>query len=182
MSIAVIAGNLAFPPFLAVPQAVLGSTCQRMTCRARCGTAILVAAPQRISWPEPIVFSLHRATLPLVAASFSLGHLTLRTRIKRLVRTTICCSTSTQMHAMVLGLFVHRSAFGLRVSSGHLHCENTTPHSPGFRGNACSPPSIRLISQYVALTMSHLHQWPSPQRVRHETPRQGDPPQSHHHR
>ena len=41
------------------------------------------------------------------------------------------------------------------------------PHSPGFRGNALEPPSIRLISQYVALTMSHRHQWPSPQRVRH---------------
>ena len=42
--------------FNAVPQAVLISTCQRMTCRASCGTAILVAAPQRILRPEPIVF------------------------------------------------------------------------------------------------------------------------------
>ena len=64
-----------------------------------------------------------------------------------------------------------------------LHDEEVdASHSPGFRGNALEPPSIRLIFQYVALTMSHLHQWPSPQRVRHETPRQGNPPQPHYHR
>ena len=42
-------------------------------------------------------------------------HLTLRTRIKRLVRKTICFSKTTQMHDIVLGLFVNRYAFGLRV-------------------------------------------------------------------
>jgi insertion element IS1 protein InsB len=35
-------------------------------------------------------------------------HLTLRTRTKRLVRKTICFSRSTQMHDLVLGLFVNR--------------------------------------------------------------------------
>jgi insertion element IS1 protein InsB len=35
-------------------------------------------------------------------------HLTLRTRIKRLARKTICFSKSTQMHDIVLGLFVNR--------------------------------------------------------------------------
>jgi insertion element IS1 protein InsB len=39
-------------------------------------------------------------------------HLTLRTRIKRLVRKTICFSKSTQMHDLVIGLFVNRYAFG----------------------------------------------------------------------
>ena len=39
-------------------------------------------------------------------------HLTLRTRIKRLARKTICLSKTTQMHDIVLGLFVNRSAFG----------------------------------------------------------------------
>ena len=39
-------------------------------------------------------------------------HLTLRTRIKRLVRKTICFSKSTQMHDIVIGLFVNRYAFG----------------------------------------------------------------------
>ena len=35
-------------------------------------------------------------------------HLTLRTRIKSLVRKTICFSRSIQMHDIVLGLFIHR--------------------------------------------------------------------------
>jgi insertion element IS1 protein InsB len=39
-------------------------------------------------------------------------HLTLRTRIKRLARKTICFSKTTQMHDIVLGLFVNRYAFG----------------------------------------------------------------------
>src|SRR3989475_10391541 len=42
-------------------------------------------------------------------------HLTLRTRIKRLVRKTICFSQTIQMHDIVLGLFVNRYAFGLLV-------------------------------------------------------------------
>lgn len=37
-------------------------------------------------------------------------HLTLRTRIHRLVRQTSCCSKATLMHAIVLGLFVNRYA------------------------------------------------------------------------
>jgi insertion element IS1 protein InsB len=35
-------------------------------------------------------------------------HLTLRTRIKRLTRRTICFSKSIQMHDIVIGLFVNR--------------------------------------------------------------------------
>jgi len=42
-------------------------------------------------------------------------HLTLRTRIKRLVRKTICFSKSTRMHDIVIGLFVNRYAFGRTV-------------------------------------------------------------------
>jgi insertion element IS1 protein InsB len=42
-------------------------------------------------------------------------HLTLRTRIKRLVRKTICFSKSIQMHDIVIGLFVNRYEFGLRI-------------------------------------------------------------------
>jgi len=42
-------------------------------------------------------------------------HLTLRTRITRLVRKTICVSKSTQMHDIVIGLFVNRYAFGRAV-------------------------------------------------------------------
>ena len=42
-------------------------------------------------------------------------HLTLRTRIKRLTRRTICFSKSIEMHDIVLGLFVNRYEFGCPV-------------------------------------------------------------------
>jgi insertion element IS1 protein InsB len=42
-------------------------------------------------------------------------HLTLRTRIKRLVRKTICFSKSVQTHEIVIGLFINRFEFGLAV-------------------------------------------------------------------
>ncbi len=42
-------------------------------------------------------------------------HLTLRTRIKRLTRKTICFSKSKQMHDIVIGLFVNRYEFGVLV-------------------------------------------------------------------
>ncbi len=42
-------------------------------------------------------------------------HLTLRTRIKRLARKTICFSKSTQMHDIIIGLFVNRYEFGLSI-------------------------------------------------------------------
>jgi len=42
-------------------------------------------------------------------------HLTLRTRIKRLARKTICFSKSIRMHDIVIGLFVNRYEFGLPI-------------------------------------------------------------------
>jgi insertion element IS1 protein InsB len=39
-------------------------------------------------------------------------HINLRTRIKRLVRRTICFSKSEQMHDLGIGLFIHRNEFG----------------------------------------------------------------------
>ena len=42
-------------------------------------------------------------------------HLTLRTRMKRLVRKTICFSKSLQMHDIVIGWFVNRYAFGQAI-------------------------------------------------------------------
>ena len=42
-------------------------------------------------------------------------HLTLRTRIKRLARKTICFSKTAQMHDIVIGLFINRFAFGCAV-------------------------------------------------------------------
>jgi insertion element IS1 protein InsB len=40
------------------------------------------------------------------------NHTTLRARIKRLVRKTLCFSTSIQMHDLVIGLFINRFAYG----------------------------------------------------------------------
>ena len=42
-------------------------------------------------------------------------HLTLRARIKRLARKTICFSRSTFMHDLVIGLFITRHEFGYAV-------------------------------------------------------------------
>ena len=42
-------------------------------------------------------------------------HLTLRTRLKRLARKTICFSKSVFMHDTVIGLFVNRYEFGTPV-------------------------------------------------------------------
>ena len=39
-------------------------------------------------------------------------HINLRTRIKRLVRRTICFSKTTAMHDLVVGLFINRYEFG----------------------------------------------------------------------
>jgi insertion element IS1 protein InsB len=42
-------------------------------------------------------------------------HLRLRTRIKRLVRKTICFSKTEEMHEGVIGLFINRYEFGILV-------------------------------------------------------------------
>lgn len=42
-------------------------------------------------------------------------HLTLRTRIKRLARKTICFSKLNKMHDIVIGLFINRYEFGILV-------------------------------------------------------------------
>jgi insertion element IS1 protein InsB len=42
-------------------------------------------------------------------------HINWRTRIKRLVRRTICFSKTTTMHDLVLGLFINRYEFGVAI-------------------------------------------------------------------
>src|SRR5207237_334215 len=42
-------------------------------------------------------------------------HINLRTRIKRLVRRTICFSKTTTMHDLVIGLFINRYEFGMSI-------------------------------------------------------------------
>jgi insertion element IS1 protein InsB len=44
-------------------------------------------------------------------------HINLRTRIKRLVRRTICFSKTERMHDLVIGLFINRYEFGRPLSS-----------------------------------------------------------------
>jgi insertion element IS1 protein InsB len=42
-------------------------------------------------------------------------HTNLRTRIKRLVRRTICFSKTERMHDLVIGLFINRYEFGRAI-------------------------------------------------------------------
>ena len=56
-----------------MPQAVPVSTCQRIISQTGCGTDILATVGQVIIVLEAIVLWTGKATLPLVAASFSLG-------------------------------------------------------------------------------------------------------------
>lgn len=42
-------------------------------------------------------------------------HLTLRTRIKRLARKTICFSKSARMHDIVIGMFINRFEFAIQI-------------------------------------------------------------------
>ena len=48
-------------------------------------------------------------------------HLTLRSQRKRLVRKTICFTTSEAMHELMIGLFINRFEFGLKVSIEGIH-------------------------------------------------------------
>lgn len=43
-------------------------------------------------------------------------HLTLRTRIKRLARKTICFSKTIQMHDLVIGIFINYIDFGIKFA------------------------------------------------------------------
>jgi len=42
-------------------------------------------------------------------------HLTLRTRLKRLARKTLCCSRSRVRHELLIGLYMNRVEFGRAV-------------------------------------------------------------------
>jgi IS1 family transposase len=60
-------------------------------------------------WSQPT-----RQTLYLTQ-QLECKYLTLRTRIKRLVRKTICFSMTIEMHDTVIGLFINRYEFGRTV-------------------------------------------------------------------
>jgi len=57
-------------------------------------------------------------------------HIHLRTRIKRLLRRTLCFSKTEHMHALVIGLFIHRYAFGQLLCFGINTCETSSRCSP----------------------------------------------------
>jgi insertion element IS1 protein InsB len=42
-------------------------------------------------------------------------HMNLRTRIKRLVRRTICFSKTERLHDLMIGLLINRYAFGVSI-------------------------------------------------------------------
>ena len=60
---------------------------------------------------EPALHTVGKANTQTIERK----HLTLRTRIKRLARKTICFSKSIWLHDVVIGLFINRYEFGLDV-------------------------------------------------------------------
>jgi IS1 family transposase len=62
-------------------------------------------------------------------------HITLRTRIKRLVRRTICFSKTERMHDLVIGLFVNRYEFERGISR-EIH-NSETPSKDARLPSAC---------------------------------------------
>lgn len=60
---------------------------------------------------EPVVHTVGKANTQTLERK----HLTLRTRIKRLARKTICFSKSIWLHDVVIGLFINRYEFGLDI-------------------------------------------------------------------
>jgi insertion element IS1 protein InsB len=60
---------------------------------------------------EPAVHTVGKANTQRIERK----HLTLRTRIKRLARRTICFSKTALMHDTVIGLFINRFEFGLSI-------------------------------------------------------------------
>jgi len=69
-------------------------------------------------------------------------HSNRRTRIKRLVRRTLCLAKTERMHDLVLGLFLTRSEFGQPLCSGINTCE--TPSSYGTKTRRRGLQSIAL--------------------------------------
>ena len=61
------------------------------------------------------IYLLRSICLASVTQAIERKHLTLRKRIKRLARKTICFSTLERMHDIVIGLFIHRYEFGVAL-------------------------------------------------------------------
>ena len=67
-------------------------------------------------------------------------HINLRTRIKRLVRRTICFSKTERMHDLVIGLFINRYEFGVQSNTGSTPLEHLRITAPSGRAlRVCIP-------------------------------------------
>jgi drug/metabolite transporter (DMT)-like permease len=99
-------GKLALEKHMAPTNVFLAEVCTS----AVCAVPVLV-----LLWRQHGVASLTPSWSVFGVASGAGVALALRTRIKRLARKTICFSKTTQMHDIVIGLFVNRSAFGRAV-------------------------------------------------------------------
>jgi hypothetical protein len=55
---------------------------------------------------------LYSPFVNLSATEIESKHINLRTRIKRLMRRTLCFSKTERMHDLVIGLFINRYEFG----------------------------------------------------------------------
>ena len=73
------------------------------------------ALVERMCWPglyERHIASEQHAVGKEYTQKIESKHINLRTRIKRLVRRTICFSKTERMHDLVVGLFINRYEFG----------------------------------------------------------------------
>ncbi len=96
---------------------------QQIIDRALNGSGIRDTAHVLKISPTTVIKELKKRILPGVGQQslarntqkIERKHLTLRTRIKRLVRKTICFSKLKKMHDIVIGLFINRYEFGVLV-------------------------------------------------------------------
>ena len=112
-------GDTLIPNNLTMPGAVLASVCGRRKDEVFLqGKALLAPCGLTRSstdhwgaYTRQLAPDVHRPGKRHTQQS-ARQRLTVWTRSKRLVRKTSCCSTSTHMHDIVLGLCVNRYAFG----------------------------------------------------------------------
>lgn len=71
--------------------------------------------PDRLKTYERNLESTERIVSKYKMQKIERKHLTLRTRIKRLQRKTICFSKRSQMHDLVIGLYINKYEFGREI-------------------------------------------------------------------
>ncbi len=90
----------------------------------RCGTTLLQSMLSQhwscTKYVEKVLYERHLPPEQQTVCKFKMQkierkYLTLRTRIKRLQRKSICYSRSIQMHDLVIGLYINKYEFGLEI-------------------------------------------------------------------